>query len=68
MKRIITAVFVIAVMFILCVKASASSAENGLDRLKDQIDTELSRAIDEDTANDMDVLGATPSDYAKLDM
>ncbi|SFB81455.1 stage III sporulation protein AE [Ruminococcus albus] len=68
MKRIITAIAVVMIMFILCIHANASSAENGIERLKNQIDTELSRAIDEDTAKDMDELGVTPSDAAKLDM
>jgi len=71
MKRIITAVLVTGMMFIFCMPACASSDESGFARLKDQINNELTRAIDEDTARDMDELGVSPSEPAgveKLDM
>ena len=71
MKRIITAVLVTVMMFIFCMPACASSAESGFARLKDQINNEFTRAIDEDTARDMDELGVSPSEPAgveKLDM
>ena len=67
MKRIISAVFVMGLMFIFCVRAGASSVESGLDCLKYEIETSLSHALDDSTADDMDELSVSPSDVAKLE-